>query len=44
MQALATGDVFSIPIQCDNQRRFIQVDVSVYGQYLVAKKRLIVMM
>lgn len=28
----------SIPIQCDNQRRFIQVDVSVTGKYLVAKK------
>lgn len=28
----------SIPIQCDNQRRFIQVDVSVNGQYLIAKK------
>ncbi|HGN2348477.1 TPA: flagellar basal body P-ring formation chaperone FlgA [Proteus mirabilis] len=30
----------SIPIQCDNQRRFIQVDVNVYGQYLVAKKEI----
>ncbi|WP_337237427.1 flagellar basal body P-ring formation chaperone FlgA [Proteus faecis] len=28
----------SIPIQCDNQRRFIQVDVSVTGKYLVAQK------
>lgn len=28
----------SIPIQCDKQRRFIQVDVSVTGKYLVAKK------
>lgn len=28
----------SIPIQCDNQRRFVQVDVSVQGQYLIAKK------
>ncbi|HEJ9436403.1 TPA: flagellar basal body P-ring formation chaperone FlgA [Proteus mirabilis] len=30
----------SIPIQCDNQRRFIQVDVNVYGHYLVAKKEI----
>lgn len=30
----------SIPIQCDNQRRFIQVDVSVNGQYLMAKKNI----
>ena len=28
----------SIPIQCDNQRRFIQVDVSVTGKYLFAQK------
>lgn len=27
----------SIPIQCDNQRRFLQVDVNVNGKYLVAK-------
>lgn len=33
----------SIPIQCDKQRRFIQVDVSVKGKYLIAKKTLIVM-
>ncbi|MGX8826287.1 flagellar basal body P-ring formation chaperone FlgA, partial [Proteus mirabilis] len=30
----------SIPILSDNQRRFIQVDVSVYGHYLVAKKEI----
>lgn len=28
----------SIPIQCDKQRRFIQIDVSVNGEYLIAKK------
>lgn len=28
----------SMPILCDNQRRFIQVNVSVSGSYLIAKK------